>query len=38
MEGENSSNFYTKLNYIVNSKFNFGEKIENSKIVRKHGP
>ena len=34
-EDESSDSFYSKLNEVVVSKFNLGEKIEDSKIVRK---
>ena len=34
-EDESFDSFYSKLNEAVVSKFNFGEKIEDSKIVRK---
>ena len=32
---ESFDSFYSKLNEVVISKFNLGEKMENSKIVRK---
>ena len=34
-EDESFDSFYNKLNEVVVSKFNFGEKTEDSKIVRK---
>ena len=34
-EDESSDSFYSKLNEVVVSKFNLGEKIKDSKIVRK---
>ena len=34
-EDESFDSFYSKLNEVVASKFNLGEKIEDSKIVRK---
>ena len=34
-EDESFDSFYGKLNKVVIGKFNFGEKMENSKIVRK---
>ena len=34
-EDESSDSFYSKLNEVVVSKFNLGEKTEDSKIVRK---
>ena len=34
-ENESFDSFYSKLNEVVVSKFNLGEKTENSKIVRK---
>ena len=34
-EDESFESFYSKLNEVVVSKFNLGEKIEDSKIVRK---
>ena len=34
-EDESFDSFYSKLNEVVVSKFNFGEKMEDSKIVRK---
>ena len=34
-EDESFDSFYRKLNKVVVSKFNLGEKIEDSKIVRK---
>ena len=34
-EGEFFDSFYSKLNEVVVSKFNLGEKTEDSKIVRK---
>ena len=34
-EDESFDSFYSKLNEVVVSKFNLGEKIEDSKIVRK---
>ena len=34
-EDESSDSFYGKLNEVVVSKFNLGEKTEDSKIVRK---
>ena len=34
-EDESFDSFYSKLNEVVIVKFNFGEKIEDSKIVRK---
>ena len=34
-EDESFNPFYSKLNEVVVSKFNLGEKTENSKIVRK---
>ncbi|KAG2674458.1 hypothetical protein I3760_13G136600 [Carya illinoinensis] len=35
LEDENFNDFYAKLNDVVNSRFNLGEKLEDSKIVRK---
>lgn len=32
---ESFDDFYVKLNYMVNSKFNLDEKILKAKIVRK---
>ena len=34
-EDESFDSFYSKLNEVVVSKFNFGEKTEDSKIVKK---
>ena len=34
-EDESFDSFYSKLNEVIVSKFNLGEKTENSKIVRK---
>ena len=34
-EDESFDSFYSKLNEVVIGKFNLGEKIEDSKIVRK---
>ena len=34
-ESESFDSFYSKLNEVVVSKFNLGEKTEDSKIVRK---
>ena len=34
-EDESFNSFYSKLNEMVIGKFNLGEKIEDSKIVRK---
>ena len=34
-EGESFDFFYSKLNEVVVGKFNLGEKMEDSKIVRK---
>ena len=34
-EDESFNSFYSKLNDVVVSKFNLGEKTEDSKIVRK---
>ena len=34
-ENESFDSFYGKLNEVVIGKFNLGEKIEDSKIVRK---
>ena len=34
-EGESFGSFYGKLNEVVIGKFNLGEKMEDSKIVRK---
>ena len=34
-EDESFDSFYSKLNEVVISKFNLGEKIEDSKVVRK---
>lgn len=34
-EDETFDEFYTKLNDIVNSKFNIGERVDWPKIVRK---
>ena len=34
-EDESFNSFYGKLNEVVVSKFNLGEKTEDSKIVRK---
>ena len=34
-EDESFDSFYIKLNEVVVSKFNLGEKTEDSKIVRK---
>ena len=34
-EDESFDSFYSKLNEVVIGKFNFGEKTEDSKIVRK---
>ena len=34
-EDESFDSFYSKLNEVVVSKFNLGEKTEDSKIVRK---
>ena len=34
-EDESFDSFYSKLNEVVVSKFNLGEKMEDSKIVRK---
>ena len=34
-EDESFDSFYGKLNEVVIGKFNLGEKIEDSKIVRK---
>ena len=35
LEDESFDEFYAKLNDIVNSKFNFGDKMEDKRIVRK---
>lgn len=35
LEDENFNDFYAKLNDIVNSSFNLGEKVEDSIVVRK---
>ena len=34
-EDESLDSFYSKLNEVVISKFNLGEKMEDSKVVRK---
>ena len=34
-EDESFDSFYSKLNEVVISKFNLGEKMEDSKVVRK---
>ena len=34
-EDESFDSFYSKLNEVVISKFNLGEKTEDSKVVRK---
>ena len=34
-EDQSFDSFYSKLNEVVVNKFNLGEKIEDSKIVRK---
>ena len=34
-EDESFDSFYSKLNEVVNDKFNLGEKTEDSKVVRK---
>ena len=34
-EDESFDSFYSKLNEVVIDKFNFGEKTEDSKVVRK---
>ena len=34
-EDESFDSFYSKLNEVINSKFNLGEKMEDSKVVRK---
>ena len=34
-EDESFDSFYSKLNKVVISKFNLGEKTEDSKVVRK---
>ena len=34
-EDESFDSFYSKLNEVVVSKFNLGEKMKDSKIVRK---
>ena len=34
-EDESFDSFYSKLNEVVVNKFNLGEKMEDSKIVRK---
>ena len=34
-EDESFDSFYSKMNHVVVSKFNLGEKTEDSKIVRK---
>ena len=34
-EDESFDSFYSKLNEVVIGKFNLGEKMEDSKIVRK---
>ena len=34
-EDESFDSFYSKMNEVVVSKFNLGEKMEDSKIVRK---
>lgn len=34
-DDESFDNFYSKLNYIVNTSFNMGEKMPESKVVRK---
>ena len=34
-EDESFDSFYSKLNEVIVSKFNLGEKMEDSKIVRK---
>ena len=34
-EDESFDSFYSKLNEVVNGKFNLGEKTEDSKVVRK---
>ena len=34
-EDESFDSFYSKLNEVVNGKFNLGEKMEDSKVVRK---
>ena len=35
LEDESFDEFYAKLNDIVNSRFNFGDKMEDTRIVRK---
>ncbi|KAG2667762.1 hypothetical protein I3760_15G130800 [Carya illinoinensis] len=35
LEEESFDDFYSKLNDIVNSRFNLGEKVEDSRVVRK---
>jgi len=35
LEDESFDEFYVKLNDIVNSRFNFGDKMEDTRIVRK---
>ena len=34
-EDESFDSFYSKLNEVINSKFNLGEKTEDSKVVQK---
>ena len=34
-EDESFDSFYSKLNEVIIGKFNLGEKIEDSKVVRK---
>ena len=35
-EDESFDSFYSKLNEVINSKFNLGEKMEDSKVVKKN--
>ena len=32
---ESFDSFYSKLNEVINSKFNLGEKMEDSKVIKK---
>ena len=34
-EDESFDSFYSKLNEVVNGKFKLGDKMEDSKVVRK---
>ena len=35
LEDESFNDFYAKLNDIMNSRFNLGDKVEDERIVRK---